>query len=96
MTHDGDEDTTTMASDAEPAAEEAPTCDHNWRRCPFYCPACDTTFLVKDEPVAWRGGVYQLEGDEVEAVTNKTERPPGQLITELAGWGEGEDPPTWP
>ena len=76
------------------AAEEAPTCDHNWRLCPFYCRGCNTTFAISDEPVAWRRRVRAFQGN-VEPVE------PGDfnhwtLITELAAWSESEDPPLWP
>ena len=90
------------ARDAEAApVEEAapPTCDHNWQRCPFYCPACDKTFVISDEPVAWRRRVRVFKGDQVD-LGGEDERDAdnesGVLLTELAGWSDGEDPPPWP
>ena len=94
-----EDDTTAaaMASD-EASAEEAapPTCDHNWQRCPFYCEGCDKTFAIFDEPVAWRRRVRSFEGDQKIVPGEDNYDGDGHLITELAGWSEGEDPPTWP
>ena len=103
MTHDGDDSLRGPPTEATAPAEEAapPTCDHNWRLCPFYCPHCETTYVISDEPVAWRRRVRTFEGDRVGDLVGDT-RPAqsdielGVMLTELAGWSEGEDPPPWP
>ena len=85
-------DAAAAAEMAGAAAEEAaPTCDHNWRRCPFYCPACDTTFAISDDPVAFRRRVNRFEGDQNKVAVPWSD---GHVVTELASWSEGEDPPT--
>ena len=79
-------------ADQAPAEEAAPaTCDHNWRLCPFYCPSCDTTYAISDEPVAWRRRVRTFQGDVTPGRVAL-----GVMLTELASWSEGEDPPSWP
>ena len=89
-----------QAEDTAPAEEAAPaTCAHNWRLCPFYCPHCDTTYVISDEPVAWRRRVRTFQGDQVDPeVEDKRDAHNefGVLLTELASWSEGEDPPSWP
>ena len=91
-------DAAAAAEMAGAAAEEAaPTCDHNWRLCPFYCPACDTTFAISDDPVAWRRRIYAYKGAHGSAAANNKVAVPwsdGHVVTELASWSEGEDPPT--
>ena len=89
-----EDDTTAaaMASDEAPTEEAAPpTCDHSWRRCPFYCPACEMTFVIRDTVVAFQRRVYSFKGETLP-LSNSDQH----LVTELAGWSEGEDPPTWP
>ena len=91
-----DKDTTAaaMVSDEAPTEEAAPaTCDHNWRRCPFYCPACDKTFVKRDTPIGhMERRILAVDGDaRADANVEFTD-----VVTVLGNWLIGEEPPPWP
>lgn len=70
-----------------------PNCDHDWKRCPFFCSGCRTTFFIRDVIVMTERRVYRIDGDRTDIGTAGVVL--GERAVVLDRWGEEDDVPPW-